>query len=193
MTEKKTVLIVPGFKEGLGSRDYTSVIKALEAKGYEVEFVPINWLRTTIDDWTRQLNVLYEKYDAKNTILAGFSFGAMNVFNTASSRQPAELWLCSLSPYFSEDLKFLKPTWLAYIAKHREKNFKEMKFNELSKNITCPTKLFIGELEAKKYPSLEKRVKEAGNRIKNSKMHYIEGVGHDIAHPSYIKTIVENI
>lgn len=189
----KIVLLVPGFKEGLDSRDYTSVIKAIEGKGYQVEFVPINWLRTTVDDWTRQLNTAYEKYDASNTILAGFSFGAMTVFNVACSRQPSELWLYSLSPYFSEDIKFLKPTWLAYIAKHRKKRFLELKFNILAKNVTCPTKLFIGELEAKKYPSLENRAKDAHARIKGSSLHYATGAGHDISHPSYIKTILENI
>ena len=58
-----TVLFVPGYYEGLNDRDYNSVIKKLESKGYKVEFVPINWVRTTIIEWNEQLDDVYKQYN----------------------------------------------------------------------------------------------------------------------------------
>src|ERR1035437_7799397 len=101
----KTVLFVPGYQEDMKSRDYASTIRAIESQGYEVKFVPINWKRTTIDQWVEELDAEYGKCDPKQTIIAGFSFGAMTAFVTATKRNPFELWLFSLSPYFVEDLE----------------------------------------------------------------------------------------
>jgi hypothetical protein len=63
------VLFVPGFREDIKSRDYKSTLAAIEGKGYKVEFVPIKRARTTIEDWTKELNKHYSKYDSAVTIL----------------------------------------------------------------------------------------------------------------------------
>ena len=76
----KTVLLVPGFRQDLKTHDYKALLDAIETKGHKVVFVPILWKRTTIDDWVDQLKRVYEKHDPNETILAGFSYGAMTVF-----------------------------------------------------------------------------------------------------------------
>ena len=110
----KTVLFVPGYPENLESRDYVSTISSIETAGYVVKFVPIEWARTTIDDWVAELEAEYSKHDPRDTVLAGFSFGAMTAFVAASKRNPSELWLFSLSGYFDEDIKNkeMKKSWL---------------------------------------------------------------------------------
>lgn len=110
----KTVLFVPGYQEDLTSRDYNATIKAIEKRGYKVEFVPIQWTRTTITNWVKELDKAYSNHDQSQTILAGFSYGAMTAFVSATKRNPSELWLFSLSPYFAEDLisKNMKQAWL---------------------------------------------------------------------------------
>jgi predicted alpha/beta hydrolase family esterase len=113
----KTVLLLPGNTETLETRDYPGLIKAIEKAGYKVKFIPIKWKYADINDWVAQLHKEYVKHDPKNTILAGFSFGAMTVFVEAARRLPAELWLFSLSPYFAEDLDILDPKWLQGIGK----------------------------------------------------------------------------
>src|ERR1700745_701040 len=101
----KTVLFVPGYQEDIKSRDYTSTVRTIEKQGYKVKFVPINWVRTTIDNWVDELEAVYSKHDPADTILAGFSFGAITAFVAAVKQNPFELWLFSLSGYFDEDVK----------------------------------------------------------------------------------------
>jgi predicted alpha/beta hydrolase family esterase len=189
----KTVLLCPGHTENLESRDYPGLIKAIEKCGYKVKFIPIKWKHTTINDWVAQLHEEYLKHDPKDVILAGFSFGSMTAFVEAARRQPAELWLFSLSPYFAEDLPMLKDRWKNDIGKKRVEAFSKLSFNELIKDISCKTLLFAGSKELKKYPDLAYRFEDAHTKIKNSKFIVAEGAGHDVAHPNYIKAIIEII
>jgi len=189
----KTVLLVPGFQHDLKNRDYDTTIKAIEAKGYKVEFVPIQWKRTTIDDWGKQLNEVYEQLKPEDTILAGFSYGAMTVLKAAADRMPSELWLFSLSPYFSEDIPLLKLAWLRTIGKQRKERFWRVSFNRLAPAITCKTLLFIGDNESSKYPDLKRRVEQAHTLLKGSKLIRIPGGKHDSTNPEYIDAIEHGI
>jgi pimeloyl-ACP methyl ester carboxylesterase len=189
----KTVLFVPGFMEDLNSRDYKKTIKAIEEKGYKVKFVPIKWRWTTINDWVQELDKEYTKYNPKNVILAGFSFGSMTAFISATERNPLELWLFSLSPYFSDDISKMKKLWLKYIGKHRDIAFSKLDFNKLAQKIKCKTLIFVGEAEAKKYPLLDNRTKVAHKKIRNSRVIIVPNCKHDVADERYITSIQENI
>jgi len=185
----KTVLLVPGFRETLTGRDYRSVIKAIESEGYKVTFVPIQWQRTTIRDWIAQLDKVYASYDPKQTILAGFSYGAMTAFLAAVTQNPAELWLFSLSPYFSSDIPKLKKSWLNAIGHRRVDAFKELDFDKLVPRIKCKTVIIIGEIEARNWPPMGDRSTAAHTAITNSKITVVSGVGHDITDKRYIAAI----
>jgi len=189
----KTVLFVPGFMEDLTSRNYQKTIKAIEEKGYKVKFIPIKWLRTTINDWVNELEKEYLKYDPKNVILAGFSYGSMTAFISATKKNPSELWLFSLSPYFSDDMSKMKKLWLKYIGKHRDVAFSKLDFNQLAPKIKCKTLIFIGEAEMKKYPIMKNRTKIAHQKIKNNKVIIVPNCKHDVADDRYITSIKENI
>lgn len=189
----KTVLLVPGFHDSLDTHDYKSVLRAIEAKGYKAVFVPIRWKRTTIDDWLKELEVVYDKYNPKDTILAGFSYGSMTAFLAATKRVPAELWLFSLSPYFSDDLPKLKKSWKNKIGHRRVTAFSKLDFRQLAKAITCPTILIIGSIEIERYPLLANRAHIANQYISSSRYFVAEGAGHDVAHKKYIATIAEAI
>lgn len=186
----KTVLFIPGFREDINSRDYKSALSAIQNKGYKVEFVPINWLRTTIDDWTKQLNEVYAKYNAADTILAGFSYGSLTAFMVAVNNNPSELWLFSFSPYFSDDMPDMKKSWLSYIGHRRADTFRKLDFNILAKKIQCKTLIIVGEIEAKKYPLLDKRSKHARKKIANSRLVVAKGAGHDVSNKNYIAAII---
>jgi len=189
----KTVLFVPGFMEDLTSRNYQKTIQAIEQKGYKVKFVPIKWQRTTINDWEKELNKEYLKYNPQNIILAGFSYGSMTAFVSATKINPSELWLFSLSPYFSEDMSKMKKLWLKYIGKHRNIAFSKLDFNKLALKIKCKTLIFIGEAEMKKYPLMTNRTNIAHNKIKNSQVIIVPNCKHDVTDEKYITSIKENI
>lgn len=187
----KTVLFVPGFQENLESRDYNATIAAIQKKGYKVEFVPINWTRTTIEDWIKELDGVYLKYDPAETILAGFSFGAMTTFVVAAHRGPSELWLFSLSSYFAEDLasKNQKKSWVSRLGHRRIDAFKALNFKKLAERIKCRTLIFYGQAELDKWPIMDERATSARKLIKDNRYIPISGVGHDVANKDYISAI----
>jgi pimeloyl-ACP methyl ester carboxylesterase len=185
----KTVLFIPGFREDMESRNYRSTLAAIERKGYAVKFVPIRWARTTINDWVKELNAEYSKHDPAETILAGFSYGSMTAFMAAVNKNPSELWLFSFSPYFSDDMPGIKKSWLSNIGRHRADSFRKLDFSTLAKSITCKTLLMVGEIEAAKYPLLNKRTKQAHQKIANSNLIVVKGAGHDVADKNYIAAI----
>ena len=189
----KTVLFLPGFKETLKDRDYKKVIDSISSKGYKVKFVPIKWDRTTLVDWAKQLDFEYKKHDPNDTILAGFSFGSLTAFMSAVKLNPAELWLYSFSPYFSDDMPKMKKAWLKNIGHRRADVFRGLDFNVLAESIKCKTIIIMGEVEAKKYPLLEKRSERANKMIKNSKLIIVPRADHDVTDQSYIKAIENSI
>jgi len=191
----KTVLFVPGYQEDLNSRDYDATIKAIESKGYKIKFVPITWKRTTIDNWLEELETEYSKHDPKNTILAGFSFGAMTAFVAASRKNPSELWLCSLSSYFNEDnaSPSQKKSWLTNLGHRRVSAFDALNFKELSSKIHCKTLLFYGQRELDKWPVMNERAIGAQKLLKNNLYLPVPDVGHDVADEKYILKIRQSI
>lgn len=191
----KTVLLVPGFKEGFRSRDYKSTVNTIEKAGYKVKFTPIKWGRTTINDWLAELELEYSKYDPKETILAGFSFGAMTAFAAASKQNPHELWLFSLSPYFNEDIhsKDMKKSWLNHIGHRRVSEFDQLNFQDLAKKVKCKTLIFAGNEELNKWPGMKQRSLDAEKLIKNNTLITIDGVGHDVSHELYMGAIKQAI
>lgn len=191
----KTVLFVPGFKEDLNFRDYRSTIKAIEKAGYKVKFIPIQWDRTTIDNWLVELELEYSKHDPKETILAGFSFGAMTAFVAATKQNPSELWLFSLSPYFHEDIhsKDMKKSWLNHIGHRRVTNFDMFDFQSLARTIQCKTLIFAGQIEMDKWPIMKDRATNAQKLIQGSKLIIVDNVGHNVSHKLYIDAIKQVI
>jgi pimeloyl-ACP methyl ester carboxylesterase len=189
----KTVLLVPGFQENFKSRKYNRLLKAIEGKNYNTKFVSIQWKYTDINDWVKALNNEYLKHDPKQTILAGFSFGAMTAFLCAAKCNPYELWLFSLSPYFAEDITKLKSSWLNGIGKRRIESFKQNRFSLKARLINSKTLIFVGDRETELWPILLNRARVAHKLITSSKLITVPNCGHDVTDPNYIRLISEAI
>lgn len=191
----KTVLFIPGYPEDLESRDYASTIGMIKERGYEVVFVPIKWRYATIENWVDELMAVYDKYKPENTILAGFSYGAMTAFVASSKRNPSELWLFSLSGFFREDInsKDMKKGWLNDIGHRRVAAFEKLDYQKIARDITCKTLLFAGANEMDLWPTMKYRTNQAPKYLKNSKLTIIEGVGHDVTDELYIAAIKDLI
>lgn len=192
----KTILFVSGFRENIDEPGRRELMRMFHEKGYGARFVPIKWSRSTLDGWLRELEAIYEKYDANDVILAGFSFGAMTAFLAAARRNPSELWLFSLSPYFAEDMPYRKntdtPSDLRDVGARRIAVFGRTSFRENAEKILCPTKIFMGEKEplARGWGGhMLRRFTEAGALIKNARKIVAPNVGHDVSNPNYIGAI----
>jgi pimeloyl-ACP methyl ester carboxylesterase len=117
----------------------------------------------------------------------------MTAFVSAASRNPHELWLFSLSPYFSDDMPKMKQSWLNNIGHRRADVFRKLSFSQLAQKTHCKTLVFVGEVEAKKYPLLGTRAEAVNKQISGSTLFVIPDTDHDVADKRYIEPIKENI
>lgn len=179
----KKVLFVPGFGEDMPSRNYAAVLAMLRQANYHPQFVPIHWKHKTINGWSAELLAVYQKHAAKNVVLAGFSYGAMAALAVAAKRPPAALWLCSLSPYFAEDIACLKPRWKQLAGKRRMTAFQNLSCAELIAAVRCPTLLFAG---ANEESLLLDRSRAVARNVPGAQLRIALGAGHDITTPAYI-------
>lgn len=86
---KKTTYIIPGFGSDCEELPYKKLTKELEAKGYKV--AKIN------PDWRKPISE--QSFDvAENSILVGFSFGAVLAYLIALKTPLSRIILASLSP-----------------------------------------------------------------------------------------------
>lgn len=184
----KKIFIIPGFRHSSNQKEYLDVADIFKKKGFEPMIVNIKWKYTVFNQWVEQFWKSFKQEKDDEIVLLGFSYGAMIALVAATKIKPTNLVLCSLSPYFSEDIPKLKRSWLQSIGKKRVNDFSDLNFEEISKQVKCKTYLLIGEKESKKYPGLELRVLEAHKEIK-SKLIRMTNVDHNIGQKEYLETI----
>lgn len=188
----KTVLFVPGFQEDKASRNYAATLLAIEQRGYTVEFVSIKWRYTTQRDWIEQLNNVCSRYDPANTVLAGFSFGAVIALCAAADYQPSEVWLFSLSPLFVEYAQFWSSSDKHVIGKRRLRIAGETSLIKLISTANYPMKIFVGEKELLRWPEMA-NVYHDVTRSKRANGIVIERIGHDVTAKEYVAAIESTI
>ncbi len=192
MKTGKTLFIIPGFKEKIAQKQYRALQKLFAAKGFMVRLVPIVWERTVMSDWIAQFHDAYRAHRGEKNVVLGFSFGAMIALIAAKELKPDELILCSLSPYFSEDLPTIPDRWKRFIGKRRTEDFGRYAMKSAVKDVSGETTVFIGSVEQKKFPQLAKRCASAARALGTSVI-VVEGAEHDIGDVRYRKALDQEI
>src|SRR5688572_2041642 len=103
MAGNKSIFIIPGYRHVPTQKAYQAIAALLKDAGYDPILVTIPWKKRTISENTEYFLKTYKKVHTKKYIL-GFSFGAMIGFLAATKMSVDGLILCSLSPFFQEDL-----------------------------------------------------------------------------------------
>ena len=183
----KIAYIIPGYDESyLKQKGYNQIAKFFISRGIKPVHININWdikKPADFEIYNKQFLSKYRKTKNQQIYILGFSYGAFISFLTASKTKPFTLILCSLSPYFTEDYKNLKPAWL----KWWKKNFKnEYTFKDLAKNISAKTYLIAGDKEP---ISVLIRAKRAKRLIKNSSLIIAKSAKHKISQKEYLLTV----
>lgn len=186
----KTVYIIPGCFEKTGQPVYVQISDYFRKKRYFVKPVNIDWKNKTMSDYVLQFKSIVKKDKGKNISVFGFSYGAMIAFISASDLKPKKLYLCSLSPYFKEDLKYIPVKWKKIVGKRRIKDLNTFSFDKIACGIKSKTYVFVGDKEG----NLSiRRAKLANKKIKNSKLIIVLAAKHDISDKNYLSKIKENI
>ncbi|MCL5071361.1 MAG: alpha/beta hydrolase [Actinobacteria bacterium] len=113
MSKRKTIFIIPGYRQRPENKAYKDLAKIVKAEGYNPVLISIPWKQTTISENCEYFLKLFKKINADEKYILGFSFGAMIAFLASTKISVSGLILCSLSPYFKEDLSELDENWLS--------------------------------------------------------------------------------
>jgi len=186
---KKVVYIIPGFNESAKSGKYKTTYKKIasffKSQGIRPIFVEIQWKYKTMSGYVHQFMEQYKKEKDSEIYLFGFSYGAMISLIVSPEIKPKLQILSSLSPYFKEDIPYLRKWWKRYIGKKRLEDHRKHSFNKLIKNINCKTLLIIGSQEEKE---IKRRVEDARKKLKGE-IIIAKGAKHNIRQKEYLETL----
>lgn len=184
---RKVAYIIPGYKHSVERKIYQDVIDAFNSKSVETIPVNVKWKYHTISQNTKDFLKDVSNVKADKIIYFGFSYGALISFLASIKAKPDIQILCSLSPYFNEDLPNLFKSWKRHIGKRRLEDFKTMNANFLSSLIKSETYLLYGTKEGK---FIEGRAKNTFSNLSCKKyLIAVSGAKHDIGDKNYFKEI----
>ncbi len=187
-----TAFLLSGFGLNKTAADtgYLPLRQMIGSKGYKVVPVKITWNHKTTPRYCEEFVEFYKKHKSKDNIVIGNSFGAMVAFITAPALKPERVYLCSLSPFFKEDLESYKVIDAAQrFGTRRIKEFKKISAQQIEKQINetnTSVTLLYGEKEKERHSFLVKRVKSTAKNLKNSKLVEVPLAAHALRETEYI-------
>ncbi len=176
----KIIYIIPGFKQSPKSKGFKELSNMFTQRGINPVIVKIDWKRKVMSDYVEEF---LQENPAHGKYVIGFSFGAMIALIAAEKIKPKLLILCSLSPYFKEDLRKRSRHWIdVRVGKKRLKDFQDYSFNKIAAKIKCRTLILVGE---KEIGIMHPRAKDANRKLKNSKLVVVPKARHKISQKEY--------
>lgn len=131
----------------------------------------------------------YKKVTSRKKYILGFSFGAMIAFLASTKISVRGLILCSLSPYFKEDLPKISREDLLRIKKLYYNDFANISSQAIARKTKAKQILMLyGSKEAR---ALVRRVSETYSQInlKNKYLLPIRKTEHDLGDDKYLNKI----
>ncbi len=186
---KERVFIIPGYTENVDMPSYQRVMEMFRARGSESIGIRIDWKYRTMSDYVAQFVAQYEAASSVGDVaLFGFSFGALIALIAATQIRPApsQLYLCSLSPYFSEDLPALPAWWKRSLGKHRMADFEGRSFASLVPRVQSRVTLVAGSKEP---VSVHVRAADAVAKLRNARLVTAEGARHNLGQKEYLEAV----
>lgn len=183
---KRVAYIIPGHNESAANNPaYHKIASFFRKRGVEPIIIDVPWRNKTMSQYVDHVLPQISAKDGEFYLL-GFSFGAMISFLISTRRKPIAQMLCSLSPYFSEDLPFFKQRWKDWAGKRRIEDFKNLSFDSLATLANGRTFILVGGEEIE---SVKRRVFFAHEKIVGSELVSIPHAKHDINSDSYLKAV----
>lgn len=184
---KRVAFIIPGYKFSTSQSEYQQIGSYFESVHIEPIYIEVKWGRTVITESLKSFLKIYQNTQADEKYILGFSFGAIIAFLASSQVQFKAQILCSLSPYFKEDLPKIKKWWARFLGKRRYADFYALEANKLVTSVRTPTFLLYGSDESH---LVAERAQETFNELQTSKKIIpIQGVKHDVSNVRYLNTI----
>ncbi len=175
----KTLFIIPGYRQAPGSKAYREIARMVKNHGFLPMPVNIPWNKPISDN----TDYFFQKFKGRigNSSILGFSYGAMIAFIASTKISVKSLILCSLSPFFKEDM--------AKEQRPRYRDFVNLSSENLAKQIRAKQILLLyGEKEDR---FLINRVMDTYSEIPNhnKSLIKIKNTEHNIADQRYLDKI----
>lgn len=197
MAVKKIVFIIPGFRQKPTQIAYKEIAKLVKSEGYVTVPITINWKQTTIAENTeyflkqvKKKLLLRSAHNKKEKIyFLGFSYGAMIALLASTKIKIHGLVLCSLSPFFKEDLPKRISKKTTALQEKRYKIFSTLHARQLAKKVKASRVMMLyGANESK--PLIARVTKTFKHIPSNGKYLFsIQNVQHNIADKKYMSAI----
>lgn len=184
---KSVAFIIPGFTHSSKNKEYLKIANSFERKNIVPIFVSIPWSHATLSGNISYFKKIYQETRAEKKYIFGFSFGAMIAFIASSQEKPTAQILCSLSPYFQEDLPKIEKSWRKIIGLHRYEDFKQYNAKKIAQQTSVKTFLLYGTEEVKQLIGRNKNTFEVLRTSK--KLIPVAGAKHDIGNAKYLAAI----
>ena len=192
---QKIVFLIPGFRHKITQKGYRLLKKQLVKDGFCVVPIAIPWSGSTIVDNMECFLEQYKKklknlgVESKEVYVLGFSYGALIAFLAATKISVQGLILCSLSPFFKEDLPRKLPKNSSALQAIRYEIFATLHSKKLAKKIKAKSICMLyGEKES---AALIKRSKKTFQQVASKKKYLfaIQKTQHNISDKKYINAI----
>jgi esterase/lipase len=192
MLSRKTIFIIPGYRQKSTNKAYRKLSTLLKDEGFSPIIIDIPWKGTTISENTAYFLKEYRKIRTKRKYILGFSFGAMIAFLAATKADVQGLILCSLSPFFQEDLSRKIDITRSPMQADRYEDFSHLQSTSLVKQLKAKQILMV--YGTKETRSLIKRVRETFSQIDTEKSLFtVKSTEHNISDRRYLQTIHQGV
>jgi alpha-beta hydrolase superfamily lysophospholipase len=182
---KKIAYFIPGHGESHKRQPgYNKVADMFREKGITPIHIEIDWHSKKPRPFQNYVDQFLKKYKKPKNVevyVLGFSFGALVAFLSEQKTKPTAIILCSLSPYFKEDLPKLPKAWSRWWKKNYPDS--EYSFNELAPLIKTKILMVAGNKEG---PEVDRRMRIAKKLIKQNSLTIAKEAKHRIGQKEYL-------
>lgn len=189
---KKAAFILGGFKLEINPDDqlYVDYSELFAELGYEPMVPNLDWRRKNHSTYLKEFTKYYEENKLENNLIIGNSFGAAIAYMGAPQLKPDNLLLCSLSPFFKEDIgNFSESRAISHFGNFRVKDFNSYSAHDIASKIESDTVFFFGSKERGGMQHLVDRVIDSHEHMPSSKLVEIVGAGHRMREEEYLNGV----
>lgn len=137
---KPNLFIIPGFGESTNDAPYRYLKEKLRGDFHILTYTP-KWQYSTANSWINDAKKMLSIIDTSNTIVISFSLGAYIALNTSSIYKFKKNILCSISPFFKEQIHYMPKDAKLFLGKKRMIDFEN---RTIPSSIKSPSVFLFG-------------------------------------------------
>lgn len=170
---------------------------ALGANGHQVIPVDISWRNKTASQFSLEFIDFYNRTkSSKENVVVGNSFGAVVALISAAALKPDQIVLCSLSPFFAEDIHQSWPSkrMQRLLGTRRLEDIGHYSIEAIAEDLNktnIEVTVLYGEKEHQSSPKLVERAKDIAEKIKRATLVEVEAAPHSLKSPEYVRGLTK--